>query len=170
MRNTHKKLIFKLSDNSPLSVCMSRYGYNLGRISLSKKHHDKRCKGKQKTSGDAIRTFLSKRRANRFTGDRDSSSAIKHSRISQKSCHNDGSHKGKCNTSLCSKASKKRNRGEVEVQNFRKKKRKLGKKKDVNHHDEASRFQRRIRYLLIKLKMEQNLIDAYSAEGWKGQR
>ncbi|XP_078439245.1 pathogenesis related homeodomain protein A [Wolffia australiana] len=35
--------------------------------------------------------------------------------------------------------------------------------------DEAGSLLRRVRYLLVRMKLEQNLIDAYSAEGWKGK-
>ncbi|XP_009795782.1 pathogenesis-related homeodomain protein isoform X1 [Nicotiana tabacum] len=49
------------------------------------------------------------------------------------------------------------------------KRRRRKKRKHNADPDDVSRLQRRTRYLLIKMKLEQNLIDAYSAEGWKGQ-
>ncbi|XP_059287018.1 pathogenesis-related homeodomain protein isoform X3 [Lycium ferocissimum] len=50
-----------------------------------------------------------------------------------------------------------------------KRRRRKRRRKHNEDPDDVSRLQRRTRYLLIKMKLEQNLIDAYSAEGWKGQ-
>ncbi|MCL7048402.1 hypothetical protein MKW94_022456 [Papaver nudicaule] len=41
--------------------------------------------------------------------------------------------------------------------------------KENREQDETVRLQRRTKYLIIKMKLEQNMIDAYSGEGWKGQ-
>lgn len=56
--------------------------------------------------------------------------------------------------------------------NIQKRKRRR-KKKRQRHNvdlDDTVRLQRRTRNILIRMKQEQNLIDAYAGEGWKGQR
>lgn len=85
--------------------------------------------------------------------------------------------KRKAEEEICSKPTKKRQaRGfvhckeEEKVKKTRKRKSKRQQKDNKNEVDEALRLQRRTRYLLIKMKMQQNLIDAYATEGWKGQR
>lgn len=60
--------------------------------------------------------------------------------------------------------------GEAKIQKIKRKRRKKKRLRNNVDLDDALRIQRRIRYLLIKMKLEQNLIDAYSGEGWKGQR
>ncbi|KAL6523690.1 hypothetical protein OROGR_017293 [Orobanche gracilis] len=50
-----------------------------------------------------------------------------------------------------------------------KRRRKKKRQRDNVDLDDALRLQRRTRNLLIRMKQEQNLIDAYSGECWKGQ-
>lgn len=57
--------------------------------------------------------------------------------------------------------------GTIEETGRKKRKKKRVKETPV---DEFSRIRKHLRYLLHRWTYEQNLIDAYSGEGWKGQR
>ncbi|AEE85698.1 pathogenesis related homeodomain protein (PRHA) [Arabidopsis thaliana] len=91
---------------------------------------------------------------------------------------NSKQNKRKAEEELCSKSrTKKYSRGwvrceemeEEKVKKTRKRKSKRQQKDNKVEVDDSLRLQRRTRYLLIKMKMQQNLIDAYATEGWKGQ-
>ena len=55
---------------------------------------------------------------------------------------------------------------------LKRKQQRIKKKKKAQNvpRDEVSRAKRTIKYLFLKMKLEHNLIDEYSGEGWKGQR
>ncbi|KDO61898.1 hypothetical protein CISIN_1g0067541mg [Citrus sinensis] len=143
------------------------------KISKSKKLRSKsRCQSKTVNSTLLKRTVAeshSKGAGDDFARSKSISQKNLHIKIDRKGSKNWASskHKGKNSALVISKGNGEVVDGDGETKKLRKGRSKKRRKEKVEL-DEASRLQRRTRYLLIKMKLEQNLIDAYSGEGWKG--
>ncbi|XAR63743.1 hypothetical protein NMG60_11023789 [Bertholletia excelsa] len=169
MRGSEKKLSQHengkpcLTKSKPVTKQSSSLKIKIGTRKLHTKRHKPILKSNRSTAGS---TVVKKKDTKSSSKTAISKRALQKAKITKKK--HSANLQGKKPLFNSSKVSGRQADGVVKSEKL-KKRRKRKRQRDNAEQDDASRLQRRTRYLLIKMKLEQNLIDAYSGEGWKGQ-
>ncbi|PSS01315.1 Pathogenesis-related homeodomain protein [Actinidia chinensis var. chinensis] len=178
MQGSGRKLTKQETENPSLTKTgtVSKLNAAIHIINGTKRSHMKRHRQKLKSHGKTVGPTVLKKKIIKSVskGMRNGSSSgpvtlekILHNTKLYKKQHSLSLQGEKPSFTSCKEIGKEAD-GDVKSQKV-KTRRKRRKRRDNTELDEPSRLQRRTRYLLIKMKLEQNLIDAYSGEGWKGQ-